>query len=160
MPGLDDLSRLFRGRARPEPEALDCYATAVRPLLEQLRSLYQRWHQDLELDAPDDDLANAASIQRWEAAGLRDRLAEIEPPPPLARAHADLLALVTDTVRAAQLLSNGYRFHSSRARCDGQALMLEADERFRPLLQNLEQLGVRFAADADAGAAGRRSPDS
>lgn len=156
MPGLDDLSRLFRGRARVEPAELERYASAVGPLVEQLGGLYRRWRADLELDGPDDDLANAASIQRWEAAGLRDRLAALDPAASLARAHADLVALAADTARAAQLLSNGYRFHSSRARCDGQALMLEVEERHAALRRSLEELGVSFGADADAGAVGRR----
>lgn len=156
MPGLDDLTRLFRGRIRVEPEELGRYGEAAGPMVEQLGALYRRWRDDLELDAPDDDLANSASIRRWEAAGLRGRLLDVEPPPALARLHAELIGLTENTARAAQLLSNGYRFHSSRARCDGQALMLEAEERHASVRRTLEQLGLSFPADADADARGRR----
>ena len=155
MAPIERLAALLRGRARVEPDELERYGAAVRPLAEQLDRLYQRWRADLELDTPEDDLANSASIRRWEAAGLGDRLAAIEPPRPLARLHAELAAVIAETTRAAQLLSNGYRFHSSRARCDGQALMLEAEARFGSLRESLARVGLSGgpdrAGDARAG---------
>ena len=153
MVRFDGLTGLFRGRPRVEPEELQRYREAVVPLVEQLGGLYRRWREDLLLDAPEPDLANSASIQRWEAAGLRDRLVVIEPPAALARAHGDLAVLAGDTARAAQLLSNGYRFHSSTARCDGQALMLASEARFGTLSQTLARLGLSVEDGADGDAA-------
>jgi hypothetical protein len=124
-------------------------------LVDRLGTLYRRWTDDVEIDASDDDLANAASIRRWEAAALRDRAQAIDPPPTLAREHEELVALAGATARAAQLLSNGYRFHSSSARCDGQALMMESEARHATLRRHLELLGVSFPAAADADAARR-----
>ena len=145
MPSLEDLSGLLRGRRRPDPAELEVYARAITPLVERLGALFVRWRRDLEIDAPADDLADAASIQRWEAAGLRDALGEITPPPALTRLHADLLEVTADTVRATQLVSNGYRFHSSNARCDGHALMLAAEERHTALRQALDRQGISVA---------------
>jgi hypothetical protein len=151
MPPLERLTGFLRGQPRLEPAELERYGAAVRPLAEELGRLYLRWRDGLELDAPQDDLANSASIQRWEAAGLSERLAAVAPPAALARLHAELAALTLDTARAAQLLSNGLRFHSSRARCQGQALMLDAEARFATLRGNLARVGLSVELDDVAG---------
>jgi len=142
MRGLRKLNGLFRPRAALSAEELQAYADAVGPLIEQLGALYLRWRQSLELDAPDEQLANAGSIQRWQAAGLRNTLRCIMPPPALTRPHAELVAIATSTARASQLLSNGYRFHSSSARCDGHALLLSTEEHFTALRTELERQGL------------------
>jgi hypothetical protein len=142
MRGLRKLNGLFRPRAALSADELQTYADAVGPSIEQLGALYLRWRESLELDAPDEQLANAGSIQRWQAAGLRDSLRRITPPPALARPHADLVAIATSTARASQLLSNGYRFHSSSARCDGHALLLSTEERLAALRAELERRGL------------------
>jgi len=152
MTPLERFTGLLRGQPRLDPDELERYGTAVRPLAEQLGRLYARWRADLELDAAEEDLANSASIQRWEAAGMSERVTAVEPPPPLARLHAELAALTVETARAAQLLSTGYRFHSSRARCEGQALMLEAEARFGSLRQSFARLGVSVEPSADGDA--------
>ena len=155
MAPLNRLSHLFRGRARIAPAEIEAYSTAIKPLAERAGALYARWRHDLEIDTHEDELANSASIQRWEAAGLLDHLRSIQPPKPLARTHAELQSVITDTARAAQLLSNGYRFHSSNARCDGQALMLASEERFTAICRAFEQSGVAL------GEAGRQAhPDA
>jgi hypothetical protein len=139
---LNRLSHLFRARATVDPDELKNYSDALRPVAERLGALYGRWRQDLELISREDELANAASIQRWEAAGLLDKLRPLQPPSALARDHAELRTVVLETVRASQLLSNGYRFCSSSARCDGHALMLACQERFETLCANLAQSGI------------------
>jgi hypothetical protein len=139
---LTRLSDLFRARATVDPDELKSYSNSLRPVAERLGALYARWRQDLGLISREDELANAASIQRWEAAGLLDRLRALQPPSALARDHAALEAVLLETVRASQLLSNGYRFCSSNARCDGHALMLACEERFKTLSANLAQSGV------------------
>jgi hypothetical protein len=147
MSPLHRLTKLFRGRDKASPVELRSYGQVVIPIAGRLENLYTRWRQDLELVSAEDELANAASIRRWEAAGLLDRLRPIQPPPPLTRTHNELEAVITDTARASQLLSNGYRFTSSRARCDGQALMLECQERFEALRRSMQECGVREADD-------------
>lgn len=156
MPSLTHLTSLFRGRARVEPAELQRYTSAIRPIVAQLGALYVRWRTDLEVDSMQEDQADAASIQRWEAAALRDQLAAVVAPAPLARLHADIEALAGDTARAAQLLSNGFRFHNSRARCDGHALMLESQARFDTLRRGLGRHGISVErAAGDDAAPGR-----
>jgi hypothetical protein len=150
--GFPRLTALFRAGPAVSPTELQSYADAVGPLLERLGGLYVRWRQSLELDAQEEVLANAGSIQRWEAAGLRDRLRGVEPPAGLARAHAELILVAANTARASQLFSNGYRFHSSSARCDGHALLLASEERFAALRADLERRGISVrSAGGSAG---------
>jgi hypothetical protein len=155
MSPLSRLSALFRGRARGEPAELEAYGEVVGPVSERLGTLYTRWRQDLELLSAEPEMANAASIQRWEAAGLLDQLQPVQPPPRLVRAHSELKSIIADTARAAQLLSNGYRFHSSRARCDGHALMLASEARFGALRKSLAASGLSIADTTDGGRAAR-----
>ncbi len=153
MPSLTHLTSLFRARARVEPAELERYTLAIRPIVAQLGALYSRWRSDLEVDSMQEDQADAASIQRWEAAALRDQLAAVTAPAPLVRLHADIETLASDTARAAQLLSNGFRFHSSRTRCDGHALMLDSQARFDTLRRGLAQHGISVELPAGDGAA-------
>ena len=155
MSPLNRLSALFRGRARVEPAELDSYGEVVGPVTARLATLYARWRQDLELFSAEPEMANAASIQRWEAAGLLDQLRPVRPPTTLVRAHSELASIIADTARAAQLLSNGYRFHSSRARCDGHSLMLASEARFGALCKSLVASGLGIASITDGAGAGR-----
>jgi hypothetical protein len=150
---LRRLSDLLRGRLQSDPAELRAYSEAVRPEIERLDDLFAGWRRALELNSDEDEMANAASIQRWEAAGMIDRLRRIQPPTGLTWAHAELQSLAGDTARASQLLSNGYRFHSSRARCEGQDLMLTAEERIRALVRTLAQNGISVAPGAGDAAA-------
>jgi hypothetical protein len=142
MPSLDFVVRLFRAGPKVTPPELNAYGERLAPITGRLRGLYARWRETLEHLSREDELANTASIQRWEAAGLLDELRPIQPPEPLAQAQVELESIVADTARASQLLSNGYRFTSSRARCEGQALMLASEERFQKLCQALSEDGV------------------
>jgi hypothetical protein len=142
MPSLDFVVRLFRAGPKVTPPELNAYGERLAPMTGRLRGLYARWRETLEHLSREDELANTASIQRWEAAGLLDELRPIQPPEPLAQAQVELESIVADTARASQLLSNGYRFTSSRARCEGQALMLASEERFQRLCQALSEDGV------------------
>lgn len=155
MASLSRFADFFRPHQRVDASQLQSYGDSVLPALERLAEIWTRWRQDLELETPEDDLANAASIQRWEAAGLLERLQAIQPPPTLARCHAELLEIVHDLVRASQQLSNGYRFHSSRARCDGHALMLATEARFHALRRAFAESGLSAALGADGDAAAR-----
>jgi hypothetical protein len=148
MPSLDFVVRLFRAGPKVTPPELNAYGERLAPMTGRLRGLYARWRETLEHLSREDELANTASIQRWEAAGLLDELRPIQPPEPLAQAQVELESIVADTARASQLLSNGYRFTSSRARCEGQALMLASEERFQRLCQALSEDGVNVLEGA------------
>lgn len=152
MLALQRLAAKLRGRGSVDSAAVDTYGAAIGTIVERLGQAYTRWRESLELDSSDEELANAASIQRWEVAGLLEPLGSLQPPAALGRSLQELGSLVLDTSRAAQLLSNGYRFHSSSARCDGQALMLQSEERFAALRRSLAEQGlnVGLAAGDDA----------
>lgn len=156
MSVLHRLLRLIGIRPSLDPARLQTYAEAVRPMAAQLEALYLRWRRQLESDLPENEMADAASIQRWQAAGLFDQLGRLEPPAAFVKAHTTLKSLTWDTARASQLLSNGYRFHSSRARCDGQSLMLSSEERFEALRRGLTARGLSVEPAAGDGAATSR----
>jgi hypothetical protein len=160
MSTLSRLTDLLRGTPRIDPDELRSYEQAIRPILDHLAGIFVRWRESLELDSPQDELANAASIQRWEAANLIDLLHQVPTPAPLLKAHGELEALALSTARAAQLLSNGYRFHSSNARCDGQALMLTSEQRFQSLCRTLERSGLSVSGAGGVDAPGDASPGS
>jgi hypothetical protein len=149
MSPFSRLSSLLRGRNRVDPEVLGPYGEAIGPILQQLGRIYPHWRAALEREALEDELANIASIQRWEAAGLAERLQAQQAPAPLARQQAELQSIASHTARAAQLLSNSYRFHHSSTRCDGQALMLDVEERFQALRRTLVEIGLSVAPESD-----------
>ena len=142
MPPLSRLTSLLRRPPRVDPEALSEYAEGIEPILRALVAVHRDWRRARELDSTSDEMASAASIKRWEVAGLIDLLALIEPPVPLARLHQELLAVATETARATQRLSSGYRFHSSRSLCDGQALLISVETRLQTLCQELARVGI------------------
>jgi hypothetical protein len=148
MSPFSRLSSLLRGRNRVDPELLRPYGEAIGPLLLQLGNIYPHWRAALEREALEDELANIASIQRWEAAGLVERLQAQQAPAPLTRQHTELQSIASDTARAAQLLSNSYRFHHSSTRCDGQALMLDVEERFETLRRTFAGMGLSVSPES------------
>jgi hypothetical protein len=115
-----------------------------------LLTVHRDWERARELDSTSDEMASTASIKRWEVAGLIDSLESIEPPAPLARLHHELVAVATETARATQRLSSGYRFHSSRSLCDGQAMMTSVESRLETLCRELTRLGVSVPPAAHA----------
>lgn len=123
------VARLFRRRPRPPAEILAPYAAAALPLLERAERLYHEWFEYVALVADSEKLANAAAIQRWEAATLARSLEGVVPPEALADAHADLVVTLHQASRASQLLSSGSRYHSASAYCEGQVLLTAARER-------------------------------
>jgi hypothetical protein len=156
MSPLRRLLAALRPRPQIPGEELSRYGEALAPLLSQLGSLYRAWRRDLELNTGEDELANTSSIQRWEAAGLVDRIQAVQPPEPLTRTHSALVTAAQDTTRAARLLSSGYRFHSSSARCDGHALMLETEARYVALRRELADWGLSVPPDGDGAAPAAR----
>ena len=146
------LGRLFQKSPRSDPLQLEAYASAVRPLFSRVSALYEAWFERFSLEARDEDLANLAAINRWETAGLLEAARLLDPPKGLERAHGILLRVLERSARGSHLLSSGYRFNSSRARCDGQALLLEGAERLLHCQKLLEQCGVSVAPGEPAAA--------
>lgn len=150
MPSISRLAKLLRGRPGIDIAELEAYGQLVGPVIRRLDELYADWRDGLAQDIPDQERANEASILRWEVASLFDRLRSSHPPAALTRGHDELQKIAFATARAAQLLSNGHRFNSSRTRCDGQALMLDCQERFTTLSDTLARYGLRWDAPVRA----------
>jgi len=131
------LSSLFHRPPEPEPEAVEDYRAAILPLLERAERLYQQWLEDVETVSDSERLANIASTQSWELATLSERLQACTPPEALAGTHAKCTEAFRLTRRAGQLLSTGYRYHSSDALCDGHALLDDACQIRHTVLQRL-----------------------
>jgi hypothetical protein len=150
---LGGVARLLGYRSKPSEE-LVAYAREVQPVARRAQRLYRVW-LDRAQDIPKpEELANAASVLRWEFASAADRLASIVPPPPAARLHAQLLACQTDATRAAQLMGAGYRSTTYATVCDGQSLFSRTDERLGLLLEQLS----RWAPDLGQADASRLRP--
>ena len=127
---LAALGRLLSRGGAPSHEELASYASEVLPALFRSEELYQQWFQQPTLVGGDNErLANVAAIHRWEAGTMHRSLNEVQPPSILARAHSELVVALLTASRAAQLLSNGSRFHNANAVCDGQNLLEESRER-------------------------------
>jgi len=151
---LSALGRLFQRHPLPSDEELIAYAAEMVPALERAERLYQEWFEQAALFADHERLANAAAIHRWEAATLARALGQIAPPRALGRSHADLVTALHAASRAAQLLSNGTRFHNGHAVCDGQTLLEASRNRrlaaataiwriLRPRLERNEELSAK-----------------
>src|SRR5439155_1186861 len=70
---------------------------------------YDRWlGVSRDLGAPD-QLANAASVHRWEYLSWHEQLAGVTPPAALERLHLQALHGLHDAARASQRLALGYR---------------------------------------------------
>jgi len=119
---LMPLRSLWRGggddtadRPEPPPELIACLETASE--------VGSRFSDQIAASSDAQPLANAASICRWEILQLRDRVAELEVPPPHTTVRSEVLARLDEAAAAARLLSNGHRFHNLERICDGgQAL--------------------------------------
>ena len=126
---LAALGRLLSRGGAPSHEELASYASEVLPALFRSEELYQEWFQQPVLVTDKERLANVAAIHCWEAGTMHRSLNEVQPPSILARAHSELVVALLTASRAAQLLSNGSRFHNANAVCDGQNLLEESRER-------------------------------
>jgi hypothetical protein len=148
---LAALGRLFKRTPPPSPVELLAYAHQVVPSLERAEHLYHEWFEQVSLFVDNEKLANAAAIHRWETATMGQRLARLEAPPLLARPHAELVAALRLASRAAQLLSNGSRFHSAGAVCDGQTLLGASRERRLAAARALQRVLGRYASGPGPG---------
>ena len=126
---IEALGRLFQRHPVPTNEELASYAAAVRPAVVRAERLYEQWFETAALLDDNAKLANSAAIHRWELATMGQALERVTPPAALARPHAEVVAALVMGSRAAQLLSNGSRFHSASAVCDGQTLLESSRKR-------------------------------
>jgi hypothetical protein len=142
------------GFDRQPNEELVAYARQVQPLVRRAKRLYRAWLARAQ-DLPNpDELANAASVLRWEFATALESLAAVAPPSRADRVHAQLRAGLTDAARAAQLIGAGYRSTTYGTVCDGQSLFARTDARMSEILELLSG----WAPDVSPTAAVRRAP--
>jgi len=132
--GLAGLARRFRGGASPD-HAEQTYRRQVRAYLLRALAAYDRWlGVSRDLGAPD-QLANAASVHRWEYLSWHEQLAGVTPPAALERLHLQVLYGLHDAARASQRLALGYRATTYASVCEGQALLSDAADSLRRSLQ-------------------------
>jgi hypothetical protein len=148
---LAALGRLFKRTPPPSSPELLAYLDQVVPNIERAEHLYHEWFEQVSLFVDNEKLANGAAIHRWETATMSQRLARLQAPPILAHPHAEIVAALRLASRAAQLLSNGSRFHSANAVCDGQTLLEESRERRLAATRAMQRVLERFAPTPGTG---------
>jgi hypothetical protein len=146
------LGRLLRRTPLPQADVLEAYAHEVIPVLDRAEWLYQYWLEQSTLFTDSEKLGNVAAIHRWETATMGRSLERVIPPSVLARAHEDVIDALELASRAAQLLSNGSRFHNANAVCEGQAMLSTSRERRLVALRAMRRylLNLRPAQPAEA----------
>jgi hypothetical protein len=91
--------------------------------LETVSDVGRRFAEHVAASSDHQPQANAASICRWEMMQLRERVAELDVPPPHQTVHSEVVHRLEEAAAAARLLSSGHRFHNLERICDGgQAL--------------------------------------
>src|SRR3954462_12914490 len=136
---LATLGRLIRRTPPPPTDVLEAYAHEVIPVLDRAEWLYQYWLEQSTLFTDSEKLGNVAAIHRWETATMGRSLERVIPPSVLARAHEGVIDALELASRAAQLLSNGSRFHNANAVCEGQALLTTSRERRLVALRSMRR---------------------
>jgi hypothetical protein len=156
---LSAIGRFIRRTPPPPAEILEAYAHEVIPVLDRAEWLYAYWLEQSTLFTDGEKLGNVAAIHRWETATMGRSLERVIPPAVLAGAHAQVIDALELASRAAQLLSNGSRFHNANAVCEGQSMLAVSRERRLAALKSMRRyllrnrLDARAEADAAAAAA-------
>ena len=135
---------LFRRPDRALDPDLHAYAADVRPVVARARAHYLEWLQWMREVTESSELANAASRLRWEFVSAAERLAGSAAPAEALALHRRLCDALTLAGRGAQLLGSGYRATKYATVCDGQALLLDAQDALQAIH---EQLGRWSAPD-------------
>jgi hypothetical protein len=125
--------QLLRPQTLDDQRALRVYRTHVDAMCSHVRDVFEAWVTLREIEPDYARLANTSAVNRWELMRLANQAERLQPPRTLGGVHRNLLAAVTASARACQLLANGYRFYKSEAICDGQALLVET-------VQDLDEL--------------------
>jgi hypothetical protein len=114
------------------------YRSEVEDIVTRVHEMFDGWLRLREYESDNFELANAASVNRWELMRLVKLTERLNPPRSLNTAHRDLQNAVVGAARACQLLANGYRSHKSEAVCDGQALLVETVANLSELVDRLK----------------------
>ncbi len=119
---LIPLWSLWRGASDAPSDPVETPRDLVA-CLEKATDVGRRFAEQVAASSDNQPLANAASICRWEILQLRERVADLEIPPPHQNVHSEVVRRLDDAAAAARLLSSGHRFHNLGRICDGgQAL--------------------------------------
>jgi hypothetical protein len=130
--------QLLRPQTLEDQRAQRIYSAHVLAVVAQIRQIFAGWSSTREIEPDYARLANTAAVNRWELMRLASQLEQMQPPRPLSGAHRNVLAAVTSSARACQLLAVGYRFHKSEAICDGQSMLLETVQGLDDLIVQVE----------------------
>ena len=133
------LIRRLRPLPAAEAEALAAYRERLAPTAHRVGSVRDEWLEAAARDPVDMQLANTASVHRWELSRLLAEVDALEPPPVAASAHQQVRRALEDAARGCQLLATGSRSHKSEAICDGQVLLVGAAESLERLLSDLDK---------------------
>ena len=114
------------------------YRDHVEAISTRVRDVFDTWNATREIEPDYSRLANTAAVNRWELMRLVKQAERLHAPRMLGGTHRDLLAAVTASARACQLLANGYRFHKSDAICDGQAMLVETKQALEDILLHVD----------------------
>ena len=151
MPVSDTLAaigRFIRRTPLPPADLLEAYAHEVIPVLDRAEWLYQYWLEQSTLFTDSEKLGNVAAIHRWETATMGRSLERVVPPAVLAGAHERVIDALELASRAAQLLSNGSRFHNANAVCEGQSMLMASRERRLAALKSMRRYLVTVVQPA------------
>jgi hypothetical protein len=149
---LSAIGRFIRRTPPPPADLLEAYAHEVIPVLDRAEWLYEYWLEQSTLFTDSEKLGNVAAIHRWETATMGRSLARVIPPSVLADAHEQVVDALELASRAAQLLSNGSRFHNANAVCEGHAMLAVSRERRLAALRSMRRYLARVQPVASAEA--------
>lgn len=152
---LAAIGRFIRRTPPPPADLLEAYAHEVIPVLDRAEWLYEYWLEQSTLFTDSEKLGNVAAIHRWETATMGRSLERVIPPSVLASAHERVVDALDLASRAAQLLSNGSRFHNANAVCEGHAMLAVSRERRLAALRAMRPYlaGIQPVAGPDSEAA-------
>jgi hypothetical protein len=151
---LAAIGRFIRKTPPPPVDLLEAYVHEVIPVLDRAEWLYEHWLEQSALFTDSEKLGNVAAIHRWETATMGRSLERVIPPSVLADAHERVIDALELASRAAQLLSNGSRYHNANAVCEGQAMLAVSRERRLAALKSMRHYlsRVQAATSPEAGA--------
>ena len=158
MQTLAAIGRFIRRTPPPPADLLDAYLHEVVPVLDRAEWLYEYWLEQSTLFTDSEKLGNVAAIHRWEIATMGRSLGRVIPPSVLADAHERVIDALDLASRAAQLLSNGSRFHNANAVCEGQAMLTVSRERRLSALRSMRRYLARVQPVASPEADAASSP--
>ena len=133
-------SPLRRRRPLPSDEAaaLASYRERVAAIAQRVGVVRDEWLETVGQDPVDAQVANVASVHRWELSRLASEADALVAPVVAANVHQQVRRALSDAARGCQLLATGSRFHKSEAICDGQVLLVGAAETLERMLADLD----------------------